>query len=205
MGLAHRSPVSEGAKLWATPTGTAMISGLEATVDSSNVTAKQLPDDPWYVLYTCPRHEKQVAEQIERRSFSCFLPLYRSVRRWKDRRKELQLALFPGYVFVRMPLENKLQVLELPGVVRLVSFNGQPATLSASEIEMLQNRLSGALNFEPHPYLRRGRRVRVRSGAMQGLEGIIVRRKDHCRVVFSIELIQRSVAVEVDESDLEAA
>lgn len=164
-----------------------------------------MPNGPWYVLYTCPRHEKRVATQIERRNFSCFLPVYRSVRRWKDRRKELELALFPGYVFVRMSLENKLRVLELPGVVRLVSFNGQPASISASEIETLQNRLSGALKVEPHPYLRTGRRVRVRSGAMQGLEGIIVRRKDRCRVVFSIDLIQRSVAVEVDEADLEAA
>jgi transcription antitermination factor NusG len=180
-----------------------MISGLNAVVDSSTVSARQVPDEPWYVLYTCPRHEKQVATQIERRSFASFLPLYRSVRRWKDRRKELKLALFPGYVFVRMPLENKLQVLELPGVVRLVSFNGQPATLSASEVEMLQNRISGSLNVEPHPYLRRGRRVRVLRGAMRGLEGIIIRRKDRCRVVFSIDLIQRSVAVEVDEADLE--
>ena len=174
-------------------------------MDSSTAKANQVHDKPWYVLYTCPRHEKQVAAQIEKRSFSCFLPVYRSVRQWKDRRKELKLALFPGYVFVRMPLENKLQVLELPGVVRLVAFNGQPATLSANEIETLRNRLSGALNVEPHPYLRKGRRVRVRSGAMQGLEGIIVRRKDRSRVVFSIDLIQRSVAVEVDEADLEAA
>jgi len=182
-----------------------MNTGLKVAVDSSTVMAEQVPHQPWYVLYTRPRHEKQVATQIERRNFSSFLPLYRSVRRWRDRRKELRLALFPGYVFVRMPLENKLQVLELPGVLRLVSFNGQPATLSASEIETLQNRLSGALNIAPHPYLSKGRRVRVRSGAMQGLEGIIVRRKDRCRVVFSIDLIQRSVAVEVDEADLEAA
>ena len=182
-----------------------MISEVNATVNSSAVTSTQASHEPWYVLYTCPRHEKRVATQIERRNFSCFLPLYRSVRRWKDRRKELELALFPGYVFVRMPLEDKLCVLELPGVVRFVSFNGQPASLSASEIETLQNRLSATFRIEPHPYLRTGRRVRVHSGAMQGLEGIIVRRKDRCRVVFSIDLIQRSVAVEVDEADLEAA
>ena len=159
----------------------------------------------WYALYTCARHEKRVANQIERRNFSCFLPLYRSVRRWKDRRKELELALFPSYVFVRMELEKRLQVLQLPGVVRLVSFNGQPVALPADEIEALQERLSGNVKVEPHPYLRAGRRVRVRSGAMQGLEGIVVRRKDRCRVIFSIDLIQRSVAVEVDEADLEAA
>ena len=159
----------------------------------------------WYALYTCARHEKRVAQQIERRSFSCFLPVYRSVRRWKDRRKELELALFPGYVFVRMALEKKLRVLEVPGVVHLVSFNGQPAPVPAEQIETLRERLSNAGRIEPHPYLSKGRRVRVRSGAMEGLEGIVVRRKDSCRIVFSIDLIQRSVAVEVDEADLEAA
>jgi transcription antitermination factor NusG len=159
----------------------------------------------WYALYTCPRHEKRVAEQIQQRRISCFLPLYRSVRRWKDRRKELELALFPGYVFVCMGWEKRLQVLELPGVVRVVSFNGQPATLRAEEIEELRQRLSVARGVEPHPYLRKGRRVRVRSGPMQGLEGIVVRRKDRCRVVFSLDLIMRSVAVEIDEMDLEEA
>ena len=171
------------------------------------IPAETLPASPatnWYALYTCPRHEKRVAEQIERRNISCFLPVYRSIRRWKDRRKELELAMFPGYVFVQMALENKLRVLDLPGAVRLVSFNGRPAAVPAYEIEILQNRLAGA-KVEPYPFLRTGRRVRVRSGSMEGLEGIVVRRKDSCRVVFSIELIQRSVAVEVDQADLEPA
>jgi transcription antitermination factor NusG len=159
----------------------------------------------WYALYTSPRHEKCVAQQIEQHRIACFLPLYRSVRRWKDRRKELDLALFPGYVFVHMPIENRLQILRLPGAVRLVTFNGQPAALPEDEIETLRNRLSGSRTLEPHPYLRVGRRVRVRSGPMLGLEGIMVRRKDRCRVVFSIDLIMRSMAVEVDEADLELA
>jgi transcription antitermination factor NusG len=159
----------------------------------------------WYALYTCPRHEKRVATQIERHRISCFLPLYRSTRRWKDRRKELELPLFPGYVFVQIAPQNRLQVLKLPGVVRLVTFNGQPAALRANEVEALRNRLSASPRIEPHPYLRVGRRVRVRSGPMQGLEGIILRKKDSCRVIFSIDLIRRSVAVEVDQADLEAA
>jgi len=159
----------------------------------------------WYALYTYARHEKRVAEQIERRQLSCFLPSYRCVRRWKDRRKELELALFPGYVFVHMSLSNRLKVLQVPGAVRLVSFQGQPASVPAEEIEALRNRLSGSAKVEPHPYFRAGRRVRVRSGPFQGLEGVIVRRKDRCRLVFSIDLIQRSLAIEVDEADLEAA
>lgn len=159
----------------------------------------------WYALCTRSRHEKHVAGQIERRQVDCFLPVYRSVRRWKDRRKEIELALFPGYVFVHMPLSNKLKVLEVAGAVRLVSFDGKPAALPAEEIDALRNRLSGSGKLEPHPYLRAGRKVRVRSGPFQGLEGIIVRRKDRCRLVFSIDLIQRSLAIEVDEADLEAA
>jgi transcription antitermination factor NusG len=167
--------------------------------------AQATPTSPWYALYTCPRHEKCVAQQIEQRRIDCFLPLYRSVRRWKDRRKELELALFPGYVFVRLALPERFRVLQLPSAVRLVSFNGQPAALPEGEIEQLRERLSRGGCVEPHPYLRVGRRVRVRGGPMQGLEGIIVRRKDRCRVVFSLDLIMRSVAVEVDESDVEPA
>jgi transcription antitermination factor NusG len=159
----------------------------------------------WYALCTCPRHEKRLAEEIRRRDLSCFLPLYRSIRRWKDRRKELEMVLFPGYLFVRMALANKLRVLQLPGALRLVSFNGQPAALPPGEIESLQNRLSHGSKLEPHPYLRRGRRVRIRRGPLEGFEGIVVRRKDSCRVVFSIDLIMRSVSVEVAALDLEAA
>lgn len=168
-------------------------------------TSTQNFEPRWYALYTCARHEKRVAEQIERRQLSCFLPSYRSMRRWKDRRKELELALFPGYVFVHMSLSNKLKVLQVPGVVQLVSFHGQPAALPAEEIEALRNRISGSAKIAPHPYLQAGRKVRVHSGPFQGLEGIIVRRKDRCRLVFSIDLIQRSLAIELDEADLEAA
>jgi transcription antitermination factor NusG len=158
----------------------------------------------WYALYTCPRHEKSVALQVEQRALTCFLPLYRSVRLWKDRRKELELALFPGYVFIRISLMDKLRVLELPSVVNLVSVNGVPAVLPEVEIEHLRQRLSLGARLEPHPYLCAGRRVRVTAGPMQGLEGIVVRRKEGCRVVFSLELLMRSVAVEVDEAVLEA-
>lgn len=163
------------------------------------------PSDPganWYALYTAPRHEKLVADQINKQGIACFLPLYRSVRRWKDRRKELALVLFPGYVFVQMALANRVRVLQLPGAVRLVGFNGQPAALPEDEIENLRIRLSSG-NIEPHPYLSVGRRVRVRSGPLQGLEGIIVRTKERCRIVLSIHLIMRSVAVEVDDGDVE--
>jgi transcription antitermination factor NusG len=207
--LAHQAPVAEGAKLRAKFWSENFLMNLqEASTNAAPASLAEGAVDPnrhelnWYALYTCPRHEKCVAQQIEQRSISCFLPLYRSVRRWKDRRKELELALFPGYVFVRLALKDRLRVLQLPSAVRLVSFNGQPAALPEAEIDQLRERLARG-SVEPHPYLRVGRRVRVCGGPMQGLEGIIVRRKDRCRVVFSLDLIMRSVAVEVDESDVE--
>lgn len=173
------------------------------TIDLPPASSVEGTSASWYALYTAPRHEKSIARQIESRGVDCFLPRYRSVRRWKDRRKELEIVLFPSYVFVRMPLRNRFQILQLPGAVRLVTFNGQPAALADDEIESLRNRLSGNCRLEPHPYLRVGRRVRVRSGPMQGLEGIIQRTRDRCRVIFSVDLIMRSIAVEVDEADVE--
>jgi transcription antitermination factor NusG len=129
--------------------------------------------------------------------------LYRSLRRWKDRSKQLDLPLFPGYVFVHLALQDRLRVLQLPGVLQLVSFCGTPATVPDAQIETLRNGLAGDVHAEPHPYLATGRRVRVRSGAVAGMEGILVRRKHRFRVVLSISLIQRAVAVEVDEADIE--
>ncbi len=161
------------------------------------------PENSWYALYTCPRHEKQVAEQIKQRRISCFLPLYRSVRRWKDRRKELELALFPGYVFVHIALQDRLRVLQLAGAVRFVSFNGHPMPLPDSEMESLMHGLTSGVRVEPHPYLTVGCRVRVRYGPLARAQGILVRRKEKFRVVLSLDLIMRSVSVEVDESDIE--
>jgi transcription antitermination factor NusG len=157
----------------------------------------------WYAAYTSPHHEKWVAGQMNESRIECFLPLYKSVRRWKDRRKELELPLFPGYVFVRIALRDRLQVLRLPGVVQFVVFQGKPAALAEPEIEALRHGMHGDSKFEPHPYLRTGRRVRIRRGPMEGVEGVLVRRKDSFRVVMTIDLIMRSVALEVDIADVE--
>ena len=160
-------------------------------------------EQQWYAAYTSANHEKRVGEQLMLRSVEHFLPLYASVRRWKDRRVELELPLFPGYVFVRMALRDRLQVLRVPGVAKLVGFGGTPTALPEGEIEMLRTSLGSALRAEPHPYLTIGRRVRVRAGSLAGLEGILVRRKNRARFVISLDLIQRSVAVEVDALELE--
>jgi len=157
----------------------------------------------WHVAHTCANHEKRVSHQLLQRSVEHFLPLYDSVRLWKDRRVSLQLPLFPGYVFVRLALRDRLKVLQVHGVARLISFNGQPAVLPDGEIESLRTSLRAQLRAEPHPYLTVGRRVRIKSGPLVGVEGILVRKKSTLRVVLSIDLIMRSASVEVDASDLE--
>ena len=157
----------------------------------------------WYAAYTSANHEKRVAQQLGVRSVEQFVPLYESVRRWKDRKVRLQLPLFPGYVFVRLALRDRLQVLGVPGVARLVGFNGLPSALREEEIEAIKRSLACGLRAEPHPYLTVGRRVRIVRGPLMGLEGLIVRRKKGIRFIISLELIQRSVAVEIEAADLE--
>ena len=164
--------------------------------------APEFYEPRWYAAYTSANHEKRVALQLGQRSVEHFLPLYESVRRWKDRQVRLQMPLFPGYVFVQLALRDRLQVLQVPGVAKLVGFNGTPAALPPEEIETLRRGLQGGLRAEPHPFLTVGRRVRIIAGPFAGLEGILKRKKSRLRVVVSLELIQRSVAVDVDAADV---
>jgi transcription antitermination factor NusG len=157
----------------------------------------------WYAAYTCANHEKRVREQLEQRSVVSFLPVYETLRRWKDRRMRLQLPLFPGYVFVQMAVVDRLRVLQVPGVVRLVGFNGQLAALPDEEIEALKRGLAGGVRAEPHPFLTVGRRVRVKRGPFESRKGILLRRKGKLRLVLSIELIMRSLVIDIDIADVE--
>jgi transcription antitermination factor NusG len=157
----------------------------------------------WYAAYTCANHEKRVRDQLEQRSVESFLPVYGTVRRWKDRRMSLELPLFPGYVFVRLALRDRLRVLQIPSVVRLVGFGDRPTALPDLEIEALRRGLMRDMRMEPFPFLKVGHRVRVRNGPLLGLEGILVRKKNTSRFVISLHLILRSVATEIDISELE--
>lgn len=158
----------------------------------------------WYAAYTSANHEKRVTAQLRERSVEHFLPLYESVRRWKDRKVKLQLPLFPGYVFVQLALRDRLQVLQVPGVVRLVGSNGMPCALPQEDMEVIHNCLNQGCNVVPHPYLQVGHRARVKTGPLQGLEGIILRKKNKTRFVLSFKLIMRSVAVEIDGIELQS-
>ena len=157
----------------------------------------------WYTAYTNARHEKRIAELLTQRSVEHFLPVYETVHRWKDRRVRLQLPLFPCYIFVRVALRNHLDVLRVPGVVRLVGFNGRLAVLPETEMLVLRRALSSGIRMGPHPYLAVDRIVRVRSGPLSGLTGRLVRKKQNCRIVISIESIMRSVIAEVSLDDIE--
>jgi transcription antitermination factor NusG len=157
----------------------------------------------WYAAYTRANHERRVAHQLVERGVEHFLPQYESMRKWKDRKVRLQMPLFPGYVFVHLALQNRLKVLEVPGVAYLVGFAGKPVAVPEGEFEKIRGFLKRGFRAEPHPYLEAGRRVRVRNGPLEGMEGIVARRKNGNRLVISLELIQRAMAVDLDGADLE--
>ena len=156
----------------------------------------------WYVIHTRSRHEKRVSEQLQFKQVENFLPVYRSKRNWNGRNAVVDLPLFPGYVFVRIPLAERLSVLTLGGVAGLVSFQGAPVPLPDLELERMRGCLA-LKSAEPVPYFQAGNRVRILTGALAGLEGVILRQNGHARFVLSIDLILRSVAVNVDACDLE--
>lgn len=156
----------------------------------------------WYAVYTRANHEKQVAQQLAFRSIEYFLPTYEMVRRWKDRRVQLKMPLFPGYVFIHHPIRDRLKVLQIPSVVRLVGFSGHPTPLADAEMEALRQGLTRQSGAKPHPFLTVGRLVRIVRGPLEGLEGVLLRRKGNLRVVISLKLILRSIAVDVDTTDV---
>lgn len=157
----------------------------------------------WYAVHTYSRHEKSVSAQLERKTLEVYVPTYNSIRRWRNGRHLVQLPLFPGYAFVHIFPEKRLEVLTVPGVVRLVGFNGSPTPVADEEIEGLRRALAQGLHAEPHPYLTAGRKVRIKSGPLADHVGILVRRKGMSRVVLTVELIMKSVVADVDVADLE--
>jgi transcription antitermination factor NusG len=156
------------------------------------------PSAPWHALYTRHQHEKTIADLLTKKGFEVFLPLYQATHRWKDRTKALSLPLFPSYVFVRGGLDRQLQIITTPGVYMILAVAGRAAVIPEEEISAVQRMVASALPVEPYPFLKCGDRVRVTSGALEGIEGILVRKKNSVRLVLSVELLMKSVAVEVD-------
>lgn len=152
----------------------------------------------WFALTVKPQHEKATALALRQKGLEEFLPLYRTRRQWSDRIKTLELPLFPGYVFCRFPALRKSVVLATPGVRRIVGFGSVPTPIEDSEIASIRAMIASGVGVGPWPYLRTGQRVRIQAGPLRGLEGLLVSLKDSWRVVVSLHLLQRSVAVEVE-------
>lgn len=157
----------------------------------------------WFAVFTRHRHEKAVAQVLTARRMDALLPLYNAAHRWRDRVKVLSLPLFPNYVFVSIRSNQRGAVLSIPGVYDFVRLAGQPAPIPCEEIEAVRRAVEHGQGIEPHPFLKSGDRVRVKSGPLEGIEGFIIRKKNFYRLVLSVELLVRSVSVEVEVADVE--
>jgi transcription antitermination factor NusG len=167
----------------------------------SQIGCYQWPTQGWFALYTGTRREKHVAKLLDERRIEHFLPLYRADRHWKKRSPvTLELPLFPNYLFVRAG--QKAPLLSVPGVLSIVGTEREPWPLPDHEIEAFRTAVD-VCKLEPHPLFPVGERVRVRNGALTGMQGVLIRRKGNLRVVLTVEMIKSSVSAEVDEADLE--
>jgi transcription antitermination factor NusG len=158
----------------------------------------------WFAVYTTSRHEKRVAQHLTQREIEYYLPLYKAERKWSDgSRVTLDLPLFPGYLFVRIKRTERVRVLDVPGALAVVGGTGrEPLALPDESIDALRTGMH-LRRAQPHPLLTVGQKARICSGALMGMEGVVMRLKNSFRVVLTFEHIQRSIAVEVDGSDLE--
>lgn len=158
----------------------------------------------WYAVWTRSRHEQTVREQLERKGLDAFLPTITRWSRWKDRKKQIDWPLFPGYCFVRIEAANRLPVLTCTGVVGIVSFNGEIAPIPDREIDGIRQLVETDLQFDPCPLIREGMLVEVVHGPLRGVVGRLVRKGSHARLVLAVELIGQGVSVEVDAADVRA-
>jgi transcription antitermination factor NusG len=157
----------------------------------------------WCALYVRHQHEKAVAQILSTKGFETLLPLYSAKRQWKDRVKQLSLPLFPCYLFLRYGFERRLEVLTTPGVHGFVGASGRATPIPKVEMDAVRQIIKKGIRVEPHAYLRCGDWVRVKSGPLEGIEGFLVRKKNQSRLVISVELLQKSAAVEVDVAMVE--
>jgi transcription antitermination factor NusG len=160
------------------------------------------PLHPWYAVRVKSNCEHTASAGIKGKGFQEFVPSYRTERRWSDRVREVQAPLFPGYVFARLDPHNRLPILTVPGVVGIVSFAKQPIPIPDAEIDAVHRVLEARARYGPWPFLATGQLVRIEQGALVGLEGILLQIKSRYRLVISVSLLQRCVAVEVDRDSI---
>ncbi len=156
----------------------------------------------WYALRTRSRHEKLVHQQLASRSVEAFLPLVERRRRWKDRWKNVDFPLFPGYCFARFPYQDRLSVVTAVGVVQILGINGIAIPVPDHEIEAVRQLVTCTLPLDPHPYLKEGMEVEVVRGSLAGVRGILISKGARARLVVAINLIQQAASVELDAADV---
>jgi transcription termination/antitermination protein NusG len=159
----------------------------------------------WYAVYTRSRFEQVVKKQLDFKGINSFLPLYSKISQWKDRRKVVSWPLFPGYLFVQIAANDRLNVQKSVGVVNIVGNQQGPLEVSEQQITAIRTFIETGLKYDPHPYLKVGKKVRVTDGPLAGLEGILVRKKNRSLFVISVEMIQRSVSVELESWKIESS
>jgi len=157
----------------------------------------------WYAVYTVVRHEKAINEVCCKHSIETFLPLRETVNQWSDRKKRVRVPLFPGYLFVNILPQERWSVLSMPGVVRILGVNGTPVPVPEEQIDAIRRLLDSGLKYDPYSYLTEGREVVVIRGPLEGVRGKILKRRGNYRLVLSVDLILRSVSVEIDIEDVE--
>jgi transcriptional antiterminator NusG len=158
----------------------------------------------WYAIWTRSRHEQVVREQLERKGLEAFLPTITKWSRWKDRKKQIDWPLFPGYCFARFHGGERLPVLKCTGVVNIVSFDSEIVAIPEHEIDAIRRLVESDLQFDPCPLIREGMMVEVTHGPLKGVVGRLVRKGAHARLVLSVDLIGQAVSVEVDAADVRA-
>ena len=184
-----------------------MSTNIQSWPNNVPVPVIQAETENWYALHTRPRHEKLVLLRLHERGVETFLPIVTEVHRWSDRKKSVQLPLFSCYVFARfMPdRTQRLNVLRVSGVLGLVGSQGEGTPIPDEQIGAVRSVLESTLPWSAHPFLKIGQRVRIRSGALDGVEGILVSRNGSSRLVISVDAIQRSLSVQVEGYQVEAA
>jgi transcription antitermination factor NusG len=177
-----------------------MVSKVQASSDMTYTdTASSLASSlPWYGLRTKSKHEYVAAKALEGQGYQSYLPLHRRRRQWSDRVVESEQPLFPGYVFCRFDAQQRLPILATLGIVSVVGFGNGPVAIADSEIEAVQTLLRSGAAAQTCPFICEGQRVRIDRGTLEGLQGILLQNKNEWRVVISVTMLQRSVAVEVD-------
>jgi transcriptional antiterminator NusG len=158
----------------------------------------------WYAVWTRSRHEQVVREQLERKGLEAFLPTITRWSRWKDRKKQIEWPLFPGYCFARFDARERLPVLKCAGVVTIVSFDGEIVPIPEHEIEAIRRLVESELQFDSCPLIRTGMMVEVNHGPLKGVIGRLTRKGAHARLILSVDLIGQAVSVEVDAADVRA-